>query len=368
MKTILFLSGFLFVTSTTFSQVTNILLDYDGVDGKLSEDSGAIYDWVFPKLNSYFPDVDSVRGLTWAVVTFDTLALVEFDTVTQSDTFIAYSYNDKALTIDSIRMACRHKNITGNPDTIVISVYQYEGTSGLNVDSLQQIANTVLYDSMIVTTTSLTDSINVGFLTIRPDYKLNTGQKFLVGVHFYGDLTNTFELMAGYADYCGMPCFDPSAAPSVFEENSHYKIIYWATPSDSFSGVNSLVFDCDLDNNAGEPEECELSPIQNIAIIAYVSFGSDTSDTTSIAGLMNLPPFRIYPNPADDLVLVHLNEINSEVQLSLTDTKGLRLFQQSYSPLSDGQLKLDVSNLPTGLYFVTLTDSRHKATGKFVKN
>ncbi len=359
MKTIFLLCGFLFAASGAFSQITNILLDYDAVDGIVSADSGADYGYTFWKLNAHLPDVDPVRGLHWAVVRFDTL----YD----ADSFKAYTYSDKALTIDSIRVAFKHKNITATPDTIVINVYQYEGTSGIMIDSLQQITNAVLYDTTIVTTTSLTDSTNIGYLIIHPDYKLNTGQKFLAGVYFYGDLSNTFELMAGYADFCGMACFDTSAAPSVFAGNSNYKIIYWDGPFTS-SGVNSLVYDCDGDLNPGEPEECELSPIQNLAISAFVSFGTDTTDTTTVAGLVDVTPFRIYPNPADELVAVQLREISSEVQLSLADAKGMRLFQKSYSSFFNKELKLDVSNLPAGLYFLTVMDKSQKMTVNLVKN
>jgi len=360
MKTTLLLTTLALCASSSFCQLTNILLDYDAVDEIAASDSGGFYERDFWQVNSNFPDADSVRGLSWTVVRFDTL----YD----ADSFVAYSYNDKASMIDSIRVSFMHENISGTQDTVVVSVYEYQGSSGIEVDSLQQITNLVLYDSMIITTTSLTDPFQVGAITIYPALQLALGERFLAGVHFYGDMSNTFNLLTGYTDLCGAACFDPSASPSVFESNSFYRIIYWDGPI-SFSGVNSLVFDCDGDTNPGEPEECELSPIQNINISSFVSFISDTSDTTTSAGMLDVPLFKLYPNPADNFVLVELNESNnSEVQLSLIDTKGRRLRNKSYSYWSRGRLKLDVSNLPTGLYFLTLTDSLINMTVKLIKN
>lgn len=338
-----------------YSQQTHILLDYDAVDEYVVSDS--LYLREFWVLNSNFPDNNLVRGLSWAVVKFDTL----YD----ADSYIAYTYHDKALIIDSVRLSMMHQNVTGTPDTVIVSIYDYEGTTGVSLDPQQQIANTVLYDTMIVTTVSLTDPFQVGSITIRPGLQLTAGQKFLAGVHFYGDLFNTFNLLTGYSDLCGQACLEPSASPSVFASNSIYRIIYWDGPQ-RFTGVNSVAFDCDSDLIAGEPQECELFTIQNIAIKAYVSFESETTSIAPQAAAS--ASFRFFPNPTHDIVYAELSDVSPAVQVAVFDTKGRKLLSEPCFSPSGNRFEIKLGKVPAGIYILAVTDNRYKASFKLIKN
>lgn len=355
-----FLLAAMLYTSFTFSQVTHILLDYDGVDELATINRGGAYERGFWKLNTRFPDDPSVMGLTWAVVRFDTLYDAGSDT--------AYAFAGKTLTIDSLRVFFTHENVSGTPDTVVISIYQYEGGTGLVIDSQEQIANTSLYDTTIITTSSLTSTLlQIEAITLRPNLQLAEGAKFLAGVHFYGDLANTFNLIAGYPNFCGSVCFDPSASPSLFEANSHYRIIFWDGPF-RFTGVNSIEYDCDGDLIPGEPEECELFTIQNIVMQAFVSFGTDTSDTTSIAHAVLNHSVKIYPQPSDGYIFVEWDGFYRQSQISIADACGKTVYAALHTPMNGTRELIDIRNLPGGVYFLVLNNHHEVLAKKIIKN
>lgn len=346
MKSIILFQALFFFTFHAFGQRTRIVLDYDAADEVAASNAGGDYLREFWSLNANLPDDPLVMGLTWAVVKFDTL----FD----ADSSFAYTYADKAIRVDSIRLFFMHENVSGTPDTLVISVYQYEGVNGIMIDSQEQVANAVLFETTIIST-GLSDSFQIDQMTVYPGLQLLQGEKFLVGIHFRGDLSNTFNLLSGYADYCGAACF---GAPSAFVDNSYYRIIYWDVIR--FTGVNTLVYDCDGDLNAGEAGECELSTIQNLIIKAYVSF-EDTG--TPIHEEPEAPSIKIYPNPMEDFVMVDFSEPHAPVQISLYDSRGKMIFVKN--PVS--REKLNLSALSSGLYLMRLTGSHESVVVKLVK-
>ncbi|HXH18437.1 MAG TPA: hypothetical protein VNJ07_05090, partial [Chitinophagales bacterium] len=268
--------------------VQQIILDYDAVDEIATVDSGGVYDRFIWSLNSRFRTIDTtVFGLHWAVVVYDTL----YDAAN----LVAFPYSSTAVKIDSIQVFVTHENVTGTPDTIQVSVYKYEGAAGLRVNSIgtgqnqEQIINAVLYDTLIITTTSLTPGANMlGVLSIVPDLQLGMGEKFLVGVHFYGDTANTFTVLAGYGERCGGACANGQGAyTSVFELNSLWRLIVWAGTT-NLTGINSVAYNCDGDQIIGETEECEEFTIQNFAFTTFVTI--DPALTSTISGASSICP------------------------------------------------------------------------------
>jgi len=351
MKTFLLSIELLCIAFNTFSQPKNILLDYDAVDEIAATDSGGVYERFIWNLNTNYPDNGSVNGLSWAIVRFDTLV--------DADSLQGYMF-DKPLRIDSILVFFTHENTTATPDTIRISIYRYEGVSGLQVNAQEQIINQVLFDTLIITTTSLTPTINtVDVLAIYPRLQLAAGERFLAGVHFYGDTANTFTLVAGYPDFCNALC---AAAPSVFDSNSIYRYIYWEG-GNRFTGINSISYDCDSDLVAGEADVCELFFIQNLAISAYLTYDTLPSAINEKTSLH----IELSPNPAENFIsLERINAPPSRFDLFITDMNGRRIHQSSFASLTQ-RLMLNVSHLPSGMYFLTLVGSHGLYTGKFVK-
>lgn len=78
---------------------------------------------------------------------------------------------------------------------------------------------------------------------------------------------------------------------------------------------------------------------------------------------------EVYPNPvSDDLIISNLPDSVNTSEIRIMNSSGKTLITQSYSNLN--QLKLDVKSLPSGVYFVeiTNTDNEDKIFEKFVKN
>ncbi len=292
-----------------------IILDYDAVDGLVTTDAGGVYDYFIWNLNSKYNVQDTnIFALHWGVVVYDTL----YD----AENLVAFPFSSTSVKIDSIQTYITHQNITGNADTVLISVYRYEGTVGLRINNNnqnqagQQIINQVLYDTMIISTTSLTGAPNIAEpLSIYPNLQLAQGEKFLVGVHFYGDTANTFTILAGYGERCGGACaMGQGAWTSAFELNSWWRIIAWVG-TNNLTGVNGIAYNCDGDGIIGEKEECEEFSIQNFAITTFVtidpaltstvSAGASvcpgTSVTMSVNPVGGTPPYNVAWTPTTGL-------------------------------------------------------------------
>ncbi|MCY7409034.1 MAG: T9SS type A sorting domain-containing protein, partial [Chitinophagales bacterium] len=77
----------------------------------------------------------------------------------------------------------------------------------------------------------------------------------------------------------------------------------------------------------------------------------------------------LYPNPADDVLILKTNGVNHDVtNFSILDLTGRIIF--SLQEISDAEeiLKIDVHTLPSGIYFAQIKTDTQAETVKFVKN
>lgn len=247
------------------TQHTSIRIDYDVSDENATILAGGAYQRDMWPLNAHFSESNQSNSgkLQWAATRFNWLE----DVSTQQQ----YSYDDFNVRVDSIDVLVSHENISGTPDTIIIRVYEDE--SGVYVDSLGNIGNGALYADTIITTTSLSPDLNTPVhIRLHPGLSLAQGQKFMVGVHFYGSVSNTFHVIAGYGNRCSGGC---AAYPSAFDGNSRWKLIFWFN-GNNYSGINNLYYNCN-GNAQLDPANCEYFYIQNYAISAYVTLFSKTN-------------------------------------------------------------------------------------------
>jgi len=75
-------------------------------------------------------------------------------------------------------------------------------------------------------------------------------------------------------------------------------------------------------------------------------------------------PISIYPNPATNIVTVESLECLKESSLNIANISGQPLITLQ---LSQPKTTLDISSLPSGVYFVRLTSEKSVATGKIIK-
>jgi predicted secreted hydrolase len=73
---------------------------------------------------------------------------------------------------------------------------------------------------------------------------------------------------------------------------------------------------------------------------------------------------HIYPNPADQLLTIELNNNYKLVNYRITDTKGQIILQKQVA--SGNKFSVDVSSLSSGTYFIEITTSESKIVSGFV--
>ncbi|PCH95387.1 MAG: hypothetical protein COB85_04610 [Bacteroidetes bacterium] len=112
----------------------------------------------------------------------------------------------------------------------------------------------------------------------------------------------------------------------------------------------------------------DLFPPNNLATVAYVF--SNTNGIENAAGNSQLNLAPIYPNPASNnlSLVISGNKVDGDAIISLISVEGKILKELSYSNLAnDLQVNIDVSDLPSGLYFVSVVTESGSAYRKFVK-
>ncbi len=72
----------------------------------------------------------------------------------------------------------------------------------------------------------------------------------------------------------------------------------------------------------------------------------------------------IYPNPATDKITIETAATPTQCQLSIINLNGQALITRQ---ITEPKTQLDISNLPSGVYFVRVTGEKRVEVGKFVK-
>jgi hypothetical protein len=118
-------------------------------------------------------------------------------------------------------------------------------------------------------------------------------------------------------------------------------------------------------------------------LIWLVTFGSfaqsvtssDQKNATSFVGINpENQPFsitRMYPNPAKDFVIIEFNSAEAgTIQARLINILGTEVKKWETSPISKGdqKLKIDLSFLKTGIYFLKISSSGKVVTQVLKKN
>ena len=109
----------------------------------------------------------------------------------------------------------------------------------------------------------------------------------------------------------------------------------------------------------GNHGQCVLPAVQNMMnyFKQYQQIGSLTSNQNT-----NITEVNIYPNPAKDQIRVS-GLGNDEANIVITDMSGNRLIYRKINIKS----KIDISNLPSGVYFIIVNTSDKRIIRKFVK-
>jgi hypothetical protein len=164
-----------------------------------------------------------------------------------------------------------------------------------------------------------------------------------VGVFTFSN--NKLQLKAENDNACAMNSSDPvglaAALDSVFINKNETYYIAW---DDRWSSEN-FWFDFKF-----KPDSTKIS----------------TKTTESITPKTN---FKVAPNPTQGYTTLYYQSYNPNpyfVKINLVNSLGEILFSQSQLIENEGQISLDLSTIPQGLYFLQLQDKTRQTTQKII--
>ncbi len=74
--------------------------------------------------------------------------------------------------------------------------------------------------------------------------------------------------------------------------------------------------------------------------------------------------FKLYPNPANDILFIQTNEINEKTEISLSDLTGKALISEYTLQTT---LTIDISTIQSGVYILTISNTKDKQRTKIIK-
>lgn len=114
------------------------------------------------------------------------------------------------------------------------------------------------------------------------------------------------------------------------------------------------------DGNTSNPRQ--------VVVTSNTTYSANFAATQSIDEVADAA-IKLSPNPATDYVTLSLAGVSGEVSVAVIDINGKNVFTQSGVSVSDNgaSLKLDVSSLPAGSYFVRIGGNGFNTVKKFIK-
>ena len=341
-------------------------VDYDFLDEAYNVDSlGGIYTRYIWDMNMNYDLTLGDTNLTYAVVDFSSF----WDSYNVSGPAPVANSTFNTYTIDSVFILGGHENNSTMPDTIIIK------TIALNGTGYPQTANVLFRDTVIATQFGTTnDWLTTAVIGVEVNHQItNPATKFGIMLEYYGDRTDTFGLIAGFADLGPGNCTANPTLPnfamlSHHAQNSYrydmrYSPQYGMLPS--ASGADTY-YECNgtSGKQAGQDSENFL---QNWGIwtrITVDGVGINEVGTTGIVLDQNMP------NPANNSTTIKYSLANNSnnVALEVYDVTGqlIETADQGNQAAGQHQIELNTSNYAAGVYFYTLNVDGVKVTKRMV--
>ena len=149
-------------------------------------------------------------------------------------------------------------------------------------------------------------------------------------------------------------------------EDGCYRLVIEDTAGDGLSHFAST--------NQGNGFAQIINPVDNSIIrILEDDFGSElafnfsTDDLLSVDQLAFATSIKVYPNPGVDSIVLEANElINNNTSLQIMDTAG-RVIQPVITSQTNSQVRLDINDLASGVYFILIENNLISTSRKFIK-
>ena len=103
----------------------------------------------------------------------------------------------------------------------------------------------------------------------------------------------------------------------------------------------------------------ELASIKKITYKKSDTSGTDTPDKINI---------KVFPNPTTEFVTIRLIEPNiSDHNIDLMNSNAQLVISKQMNSALGNELTLDISSLPSGLYYLRVTENTNQIITKIIK-
>lgn len=112
-----------------------------------------------------------------------------------------------------------------------------------------------------------------------------------------------------------------------------------------------------------------LIDIQNSAALAAIKYNGINTEINNIS--QDIQNLIVYPNPVNEKIEFKFDAINNgNVKIEISDLLGrtIEISNQNLIKNSKNNFEINLFNLPAGMYIYTLSNSKGKQSGKFIKN
>ena len=177
----------------------------------------------------------------------------------------------------------------------------------------------------------------------------------------------TSGFSTGLTNYISL-AFSPSGQPYVAYQDSGNSNKATVMMFDGVSWVN--VGNAGFSSGTAGQPSFDFSP-SGQPYVAYMDGGNYNKGTVMkydsvFVGINEQQESRLslYPNPVTDKITVETSSTPTQSQLSIMNVNGQELITQH---ISERKTVIDISTLPSGVYFMQVTNDRTVEMGKFVK-
>jgi len=120
-----------------------------------------------------------------------------------------------------------------------------------------------------------------------------------------------------------------------------------------------------------------LNDVYTVTGVVNYSYGAfklnprDANDITNVTGISNnslAENISVYPNPGNGQLSISLNNaLSGDVTVRIMDITGREVYRHVFSNVMNQVLPVDISNEPSNLYFISISDAHNTVVKKFMK-
>ena len=244
------------------------------------------------------------------------------------------------------------------------TVKKFDGTNWVNVGNTGFSAGGTVYESL-----AFSPSDGEPYVAYSDGgYSFNaTVMKFDGTIWVY---VGNAGFSAGWVDNPEL-AFSPSDGQpylAYMDAGNSYKTTLMTFNGNSWVNVGNAGFSAEETDNtslafspAGQPyvayNDYQFSPAGKATVMKYDSVSVGINE-------LQQSKFSLYPNPSTDKITIETSTTPIKSQLSMMNLNGQEVLTRQ---ITESKTQIDISNLPSGVYFVRLTNDKTVEVGKFVK-